>query len=120
MDKNKLTKLEKYWILYDIGNSAFVLLVSTIIPIYFKNIASANGVSLSDSTGFTRVCRISLDADRRSVRSGTRYDRGYKRIQKAALYLFHDGGRPRLRRSCPPGFLGDLSGNFRDRQSWIL
>lgn len=38
MDKNQLTKLEKYWILYDIGNSAFVLLVSTIIPIYFKTL----------------------------------------------------------------------------------
>ncbi len=37
--KQKLTKLEKYWVLYDVGNSAFTLLVSTIIPIYFKNMA---------------------------------------------------------------------------------
>ena len=37
---NKLTKLEKYWILYDVGNSAFILLVSTIIPIYFNHLAS--------------------------------------------------------------------------------
>lgn len=36
----KLTKLEKYWILYDVGNSAFILLVSTIIPIYFNHLAS--------------------------------------------------------------------------------
>ena len=36
MDSKKLTKLEKYWILYDVGNSAFIMLVSTIIPIYFK------------------------------------------------------------------------------------
>lgn len=49
---NKLTKLEKYWILYDVGNSAFVLLVSTIIPIYFKNLASSAGISLSDSTAY--------------------------------------------------------------------
>ena len=48
--KEKLTKLEKYWILYDVGNSAFVLLVSTIIPIYFKNMATAAGVSAADST----------------------------------------------------------------------
>ena len=34
--KNKLTALERSWILYDIGNSAFTLLVSTLIPIYFK------------------------------------------------------------------------------------
>ena len=31
-----MTKLEKQWVLYDVGNSAFVMLVSTIIPIYFK------------------------------------------------------------------------------------
>ncbi|MDD2431002.1 MAG: MFS transporter [Firmicutes bacterium] len=50
--KEKLTKLEKYWILYDVGNSAFIMLVSTIIPIYFKNIAQANGVSAADSTAY--------------------------------------------------------------------
>ncbi|NLC96261.1 MAG: MFS transporter [Erysipelotrichaceae bacterium] len=49
---NKLTKLEKAWILYDVGNSAFVLMISTIIPIFFKNIASADGISSSDSTAF--------------------------------------------------------------------
>ena len=31
----KLTAKEKGWILYDVGNSAFVLMVSTILPIYF-------------------------------------------------------------------------------------
>ena len=49
---NKLTKLEKRWILYDVGNSAFVLLTSTIIPIYYKNIAAASGISDADSTAF--------------------------------------------------------------------
>lgn len=48
----KLTKLEKRWILYDVGNSAFVLLTSTIIPIYYKNIAAASGISDADSTAF--------------------------------------------------------------------
>lgn len=48
----KLTKLEKYWILYDVGNSAFVMLISTIIPIYYKNMAQTAGVSDSDSTAF--------------------------------------------------------------------
>lgn len=42
---NKLTKLEKYWILYDVGNSAFILLVSTIIPIYFNYLASLAKIS---------------------------------------------------------------------------
>lgn len=44
MDK-KMTKLEKNWILYDVGNSAFVLLVSTILPIYFNYLAGLGGVS---------------------------------------------------------------------------
>ena len=48
----KFTKLEKRWILYDVGNSAFVLLCSTIIPIYYKNIAQASGISAADSTAY--------------------------------------------------------------------
>ena len=41
----KLTPLEKSWILYDIGNSAFILLVATLVPIYFNALASAAGVN---------------------------------------------------------------------------
>lgn len=48
MDKMKLTKLEKAWILYDVGNSAFIMLVSTIIPIYFNYLASSAGISEVD------------------------------------------------------------------------
>lgn len=33
--KFKLTALEKKWVLYDVANSAFTLLISTIMPIYF-------------------------------------------------------------------------------------
>ncbi|MCI5649308.1 MAG: MFS transporter [Fusicatenibacter sp.] len=50
--KTKMTKLEKQWVLYDVGNSAFTMLCTTIIPIFFKNIASANGISNSDSTAY--------------------------------------------------------------------
>lgn len=49
---DKLTKIEKSWVLYDVGNSAFILIVSTIIPIYFKNLATADGVSLANSTAY--------------------------------------------------------------------
>ena len=49
---DKLTKLEKKWILYDVGNSAFVLLAATIIPIYYKNIAQASGITAADSTAY--------------------------------------------------------------------
>ena len=40
----KLTKLEKSWILYDVGNSAFTLLVSTLLPIYFNVLATSAGI----------------------------------------------------------------------------
>ncbi|MBQ9840417.1 MAG: MFS transporter [Erysipelotrichaceae bacterium] len=46
--KFKLTKQEKAWILYDIGNSAFILLVATIVPIYFNSLASSAGISNTD------------------------------------------------------------------------
>lgn len=41
----KLTALEKKWVLYDVGNSAFTLLVSTIMPIYFNYLAGNAGIS---------------------------------------------------------------------------
>ena len=48
MEQKKLTRLEKFWILYDVGNSAFTLLVSTIIPIYFNYLAELAGISEVD------------------------------------------------------------------------
>ena len=47
-EKFKLTPLERSWVLYDVGNSAFILLVSTLIPIYFDALAAAGGVSKSN------------------------------------------------------------------------
>ena len=44
-EKLKLTALERSWILYDIGNSAFVLMVATLIPIYFNSLAASAGVN---------------------------------------------------------------------------
>lgn len=46
--KERLTRQEICWILYDVGNSAFILLVSTIIPIYFNSLASLAGLSEVD------------------------------------------------------------------------
>ena len=43
--KFPLTKLEKKWVLYDVGNSAFTLLVTTIMPIYFNALAEGAGIS---------------------------------------------------------------------------
>ena len=43
--KFKLTSLEKKWVLYDVGNSAFTMMVATIFPIYFNYIAGNAGIS---------------------------------------------------------------------------
>ena len=43
--KFKLTALEKKWVLDDIGNSAFTLLVSTLLPIFFNSLAMDAGLS---------------------------------------------------------------------------
>lgn len=48
MNTSKLTKKEKYWILYDVGNSAFTLLIATILPIYFNHLASQANISEVD------------------------------------------------------------------------
>ena len=48
MEQNKKfspTGLERAWILYDVGNSAFVLLVATLIPIFFNALAEEGGLS---------------------------------------------------------------------------
>ena len=40
-----LTLEELHWVLYDVGNSAFILLVTAIVPIYFGSLTSAAGLS---------------------------------------------------------------------------
>ena len=43
--KNKLSTLELKWIMYDVGNSAFILLATSIMPIYFNHLATQAGLS---------------------------------------------------------------------------
>lgn len=43
--KFRLTQEERNWVLYDVGNSAFILLVATILPIYFNHLATQGGLS---------------------------------------------------------------------------
>lgn len=42
MARTKFNKAEKSWILYDVGNSALVLLATSVIPIYFNSLAAAD------------------------------------------------------------------------------
>lgn len=46
--KFKMTSLEKKWVLYDVANSAFTLLVTTIMPIYFGAIATSANINEVD------------------------------------------------------------------------
>ena len=41
----KYTKLERNWVMYDVGNSAFVLMVATLIPIFFNALAESGGLT---------------------------------------------------------------------------
>ena len=50
--KFKLTSLEKKWVWYDVGNSAFTLLVSTLIPIFFSLIAGDSEASATVYLGY--------------------------------------------------------------------
>lgn len=60
--KFKLTPLEKKWVLYDVGNSAFTMMVSTIFPIYFNFLAGNAGISDVDYLAYwgyaTSVCTL--------------------------------------------------------------
>lgn len=46
--KASLTVKERNWILYDVGNSAFTMLVATIVPIYFNYLAESGGLSSTE------------------------------------------------------------------------
>ena len=60
--KFKLTSLEKKWVLYDVGNSAFTMMVSTIFPIYFNFLAENAGISDVDYLAYwgyaTSICTL--------------------------------------------------------------
>ena len=49
-----LTKTERSWVLYDVGNSAFVLLSTALIPIYFSSIAE-EGSSVVVAWGYAET-----------------------------------------------------------------
>ena len=60
--KFKLTSLEKKWVLYDVGNSAFTMMVSTIFPMYFNFLAGNAGISDVDYLAYwgyaTSICTL--------------------------------------------------------------
>ncbi|ONI48405.1 MFS transporter [Candidatus Epulonipiscioides saccharophilum] len=42
------SKLERYWILYDVGNSAFILLTASLLPICFSSLAEKSSLTSVD------------------------------------------------------------------------
>ena len=44
----KMTKAERNWVLYDVGNSAFTMLMATIMPIYFNHLAGQAGLESAE------------------------------------------------------------------------
>lgn len=59
--KEKLNKTEISWILYDVGNSAFTMLVATTIPIFFQSLAAGAGITEARTSGlWASVTAISV------------------------------------------------------------
>lgn len=50
MEKTKLSKHEISWILYDVANSAFTMILTATIPIYFRSLSTAAGVAPEHAT----------------------------------------------------------------------
>ena len=50
--KFKMTPLGRKWVWYDVGNSAFTLLVSTLIPIFFSAVAGSEEKSATVALGY--------------------------------------------------------------------
>lgn len=80
MENKKLTKLEKYWIMYDVGNSAFVMLIATIIPIYFNYLAKTAGISEVDYLAYWGVCSVCIYDYRSIYRTGSWLGGGYAKL----------------------------------------
>lgn len=78
--KFKLTSLEKKWVLYDVGNSAFTMMVSTIFPIYFNYLAGNAGISDVDYLAYWGICNFCVHASCGGFRADARSDCGYEKF----------------------------------------
>lgn len=59
MFKN-LTKTERAWVLYDVGNSAFTMLACSLIPIWFKQLAIGDAPGQISSDNATAYYSLSI------------------------------------------------------------
>jgi UMF1 family MFS transporter len=88
--KKALTKEEKSWILYDVANSSFILIiVTTVMPIFFKDVAS-RGVADAVSTanwGFANSIASFILAAAAPVIGALADYRNYKKRFFTAFFL---------------------------------
>lgn len=49
-NEKQMSKSEKSWILYDVANSAFTMIVTATIPIYFRSLAEGAGMDAAVAT----------------------------------------------------------------------
>lgn len=119
MENKKLTKLEKYWIMYDVGNSAFVMLIATIIPIYFNYLAKSARNIGSQLSGILGICGIRIYCDCGGDRTGPWIHCRYAELQKAIIYHQHDGRSDRLCGNVISNIMGSISCCICDRKSWL-
>ena len=55
-----LTEQEFAWVLYDVGNSAFIMLACSLIPIWFKSLAIGTGPGKISSDQATAYYSIAI------------------------------------------------------------
>ena len=117
----KYTSLEKAWILYDVGNSAFTLLVSTIIPIYFNYLAEEAGLSSVAYLAYWGYA-ASVATPRCGLhRSCVRRCGGHEELQETGLPGYPSGGGGgRMRGHGHRHHLAELPGHLRDRQDRLF
>lgn len=51
----KLTKSEKSWILYDVANSAFILILTATIPVFFRALVDSAGIQEVANSGIVQL-----------------------------------------------------------------
>lgn len=115
----KLTKKEKSWIFYDVGNSAFVLMVSTILPVYFNYLAQNAGVSDVDYLaywGYAASISTLIVAVLGPVMGTLADTRGFK---KPLFFIVYSGRVRRLSADGTDHMVDFVSGNFYHCKGWI-
>ena len=118
--KFRLTSLERAWILYDVGNSAFVLLVATLIPIFFNALAEGGGLSSVEylrPTGAMQP-RRSRSSRRCSARSLAHWP--IPATSKSHLHLLRGSGRDRLLRHGDGKHLAAVPAHLHLCQGWVF